>query len=71
MRKKICDRCGSEIKDTNVFDPDDIYTHYDIRAIAYTRFKHPGAVCNGQRIIDLCPSCERELSDWLSNKEAR
>jgi hypothetical protein len=70
MKKTICDRCGKEIKDTFVFDPESIYAHYDIRAIVYTRVRHPGSI-NEQWTIDLCPSCEKELSYWLHNKEAK
>lgn len=66
MRKTICDRCGKEIKDTFVWDPEAICTNYDIKAITHSTFKHP---LPAQRVIDLCPSCEKEFSDWLSNKE--
>lgn len=68
MRKKICDRCSKEIKDTFVWDPKSVYTQYDIKAITHSTFQHP-CVSNGCRTIDLCPSCEKEFSDWLANED--
>jgi hypothetical protein len=70
LRKIICDRCGNEITDIIVFNPGEIYAHYDIRVTTYTKVKHPNTI-GGPWNIDLCPSCEKELSYWLHNKEAK
>lgn len=68
MKKTICDRCGQEILDTYVWDPETIYTHFDIKAKRYARVQHP-FFTDREKIIDLCTTCEKEFSEWLSNKE--
>jgi hypothetical protein len=71
MKKTICDRCGKEIKGTFVIDPSDIRPHYHIAKTIYATAMHPFSNGREDIIIDLCPSCEKEFSDWLSNKEAQ
>ena len=62
MRKIICDRCGNEISDVVCVGTKDIYPRYHIVEMKSISNINP---LDGN-LIDLCPSCEKELSKWLS-----
>lgn len=64
MNKRVCDRCGKEIKEyagclSSVFDT--FNTHLYLKKL--------GPATNED--FDLCDECEADLSKWLLNKEEK
>lgn len=61
MTVKTCDRCGSKISTNPMANT--ILPMFSISRIE--------GFAMGWQSVDLCPSCEKKLVEWLNNKEER
>lgn len=68
MIKKICDRCGKEIKESDIIFEGRIIEKKALMIPLKGKSFFPGQEIK-QRIIHLCSVCTIELKDWLNRKK--
>lgn len=61
MTAKTCDKCGANININPMANA--ILPMFSISRIE--------DFAMGWQSVDLCPSCEKKLAEWLNNKEER
>ena len=61
MTTRTCDKCGSKISTDPMVNA--ILPMFSISRIE--------GFAMGWQSVDLCPRCEKKLSEWLNNKEGR
>lgn len=64
MKKIFCDRCGKEMGDIVMLDISQAAQL--ITGIRYTLTSRLG-VGGDTKQYDLCPDCQRDLHDWLTD----